>query len=556
MLPHLDRDAGLLETTALLSTPSLSPSGQPAHSKTQDSLPEFPAQPLTHTAVMSMEQHYQQEILELKKKQLAWMKANLLYYFKPQDQQVAFFECQAPVKMAEGSNRSGKTTAGIVDDICHLLGFYPWKVPKALQNKSIEFYSRNRHLLPKDCLTPRQRPLKFIVLEDDWETADEILISGKEGEPGKLIKYVPPACFASQEKNGQGYVSKIIFTNGSSLAIDTQKAFTNDPGSFEGKDYDRAHFDEPKCREMWVSIARGLVDRKGDQVWTLTPLKQPWLYDQFRVPYQNGEKWISVFFFDTELNPYINREGWEAYKASLTEDEAEARVKGKWTHLQGLVYKEFLARLYAQGGNLIEPLTTEYLLDHCSAYSFFDVHQRQNQACLLVAKDDRNRTIVFDEVFVKALFREFGEKVRSKVMFHSRKTSKGEETLAIERWLCDPLAFVDDPVDGHKWADEFIELGFPVEPASKLRDAGIAKTRQAFKDRTLLICTNCHRLIWELQHYVYAEWRNSQAKGEKEKPVDKDDHMVECLYRAVMADLSYVKGQAHYGKPIEGYKWA
>ena len=536
----------------LLEIPDLSEEMTSLLSPAHGSLSSLPASPvLTYSPTELLIMQYQQDILALKKKQIVWAKSNLLYFFHPQDQQVGFFDCQLSIKLAEGTNRSGKTVAGIVDDICHALGFYPWKVPENLRNKAVEYYSRHTHELPKDCLTPRQRSLKIIILEDDWDTADEILISGKEGEPGKLTKYLSADCIADQEKNGQGYIKKITLTNGSSISIDTQKSFVNDPGSFEGKDYDRVHFDEPKRRDLWVSVTRGLVDRKGDQVWTLTPLKEAWIYDQFIVPYQNGDKTLGVFHFDTELNPHVSKEGWEAFKKNLTEDEAEARVHGRWGHLQGLVYKEFIPRMFKDGGNLIEPLTTDYLLDHCSGYGFFDVHQRQKQAWLGIAFDDRGRLIAFDEIFARELIKEICQMVTSKLKFHTRI----KEELKFERWFADPICFVDDPVDGHRWADEFVDLGFPIEPASKLREAGIGKTRRAFKDRTTLVCTNCSRLIWELQHYQWGEWRNAADKGEKEKPVDKDDHMVENFYRAHMADLCYVKALPNHGKPIKGYSW-
>jgi len=118
--------------------------------------------------------------------------------------------------------------------------------------------------------------------------------------------------------------------------------------------------------------------------------------------------------------------------------------------------------------------------------------------------------------------------------------------------VIDPLAFEQDPVDKHTWADEFFQNGIFLEPASKRRAAGIVSVRAALQDKQLLICSNCTRLIWEFQHYCWDEYQSRllSTRNPKEKPKDKDDHMMENLYRLILLQPSYIELE-EVTEPIE-----
>ncbi|MEX5533357.1 hypothetical protein, partial [Pseudomonas syringae] len=81
--------------------------------------------------------------------------------------------------------------------------------------------------------------------------------------------------------------------------------------------------------------------------------------------------------------------------------------------------------------------------------------------------------------------------------------------------------------------------------ATKELKTGIQKARQALETtRTYTIsgrsvelglirfCSSCTETIREVFLYTWQK--------EKEKPVDKDDHMMECFYRAVSHGLEWV----------------
>lgn len=441
-----------------------------------------------------------------------------------------------------GSNRSGKTTCGALEDISFWLGFRPWTLPEDLKQVPIQELLNNPKVIPQECRTPIQPPVKVLIVVADWEVADDIWTIGTSEALGKLAAYIPPAAIAKTERNNMGHICRYHCINGSVLELDTQKSFINDPQSFEGRRLDLAHYDEPPRRDLRVAVRRGLVDRFGYEIFTLTPLTEPWIKSEIfdKAPTSNGL--IECFHLRTEENPYVSQEGWKAFLASLTEDEKDARGKGLWVHLKGLVYPEFDPRPAKDGGHLIGPLPTSWVRQNCSVYVSIDPHPREPMTAILLAVDSKGRKFVWRELHTKDLVPEFCAKVLSRL-----------EGIEPVRVLIDPIAYTPDPVDGLCWADEFIRFGLPVEPAPKRKEAGILRVRQALKNRELYFCTDCARTLYEIQHYVYAEWRNSENRGLKERPVDKDDHTLECLYRLMLLEPVYV-GQTK-GRPIESYSF-
>jgi hypothetical protein len=62
----------------------------------------------------------------------------------------------------------------------------------------------------------------------------------------------------------------------------------------------------------------------------------------------------------------------------------------------------------------------------------------------------------------------------------------------------------------------------------------------------------CQRTIFEFQHYVYDEWsRNQEFKNPKEKPKDKDDHLMEAIYRLAITNPIYVGPET--SRPIKNF---
>jgi hypothetical protein len=494
----------------------------------------------------------------MKKIKLEWLKKHRIFYYKPEQEQVNFHASSVHTRLVVGTNRSGKTTCGCVEDISFALGFKPWLCLHLLDEFTLEqLLGEENWRIPQEARTPLKPPCKVLIIEDDWDTADEILVSGKDDRAGKLTYYIPEAALACKPiKNALGYICEYQFRNGSIIRIDTEKSFVNDPNSFEGGTNDVVHYDEGKRRALRVALKRGLVDKYGYEIFTLTPLTEPWIYHEvYKKAATNKD--IQTFFLHAEKNPYISKEGWQSFLETLTSDEIAARARGEWVFLKGLVYPEFSHRHVKDGGNVCDPLASEYIASHCTVYFAIDPHPRQPQSVLFLAADDRGRLIVFDEIFKCSYFSELCDLIKTKYSY----TVEGKERKIefreyfVARQIIDPIAFNPDPVTGLVWADEFASCGVIVEEASKQRERGILATRAALAphsktgERQLFIASNCIETLREIEMYVYQEWKDTQNRSAKEKPIDRDDHMMENLYRLILLEPQFIDLK-DYSKPI------
>lgn len=507
-----------------------------------------------------------------------WLQRHRIYFYQPLPEQAKFHQSPAHVRLVVGTNRSGKTTCGIVDDIADCLGFRPWELSPDLKELNIEELLAKPYLLPESCRTRIKTPAKIIIIVEDWDVADDILITGTLDRAGKLTQYLPPGALdGPPEKNSLGYFYLWHFRNGSTIRIDTEKSFINNPKSFEGAVYDKVHYDEPKRRDLRVALARGLVDSHGYEIFTFTPLTEPWVKDEI---YDKAglDPEIQTFFLHAKNNPHIDQIGWANFISKLDVNEKAARAEGEWVHLRGLVFKEFVPKKHLPknpkgdpkaksgtaeaiwpGGHLIDPIPIEWVAKNGVAYVSIDPHSREALTASILIADRLDRWLVWDELFVPdCLIPDFCELLWSKLRFLAddpkKPGKKITKELSVMRWQLDPIAFEEDPVDKSTWADEFLRAGMPVLKATKRKAQGILDVRQALTDQKLLFCSNCDRHIWEIQHYMYDEWKSNTDRNAKTSPKDKDDHAMECLYRNVVVQPFFVDPERE-SKPIKAKSW-
>lgn len=496
------------------------------------------------------------ELLQLKEKQLEFLQNHKIYRFAPENEdQLGFILSKAHVRLGVGSNRSGKTHCGAEEDVSFALGFRPWMLPEEYKKKNIkELLAIPWENIPEYARTPIKPPVRVLIIAEDWEKADEIFVSGNGRSEGKLTALIPKDAIANVITNAQGYVCGYKLINGSLINLDTQKSFDNNPMSFEGGSYTAVHYDEPKKRDLRIALSRGLVDNYGYEWFTYTPWKVArWLVDDL-VSKVGLDPEIEMFKFQTEKNTKVNQAGWQAFLKTLTEDELLVRGKGEHITYKGLVYPEFIPRAYSKGGNILDTsLEWEWIAQNGTVYVSIDPHPRQPQAAVFMSVDQQGRMICFDEIFKRMLIPELCAAYWEKLTYASKLMGQSVEihTLIPEIIIGDPIMFQEDPVDCRRWADEFHNFDPPIDivPASKRKEAGIAAVRHALKDRTLLVTPNCARIIYEFTHYIYSEWER-EDRNQKEKPVDRDDHMMECIYRLVLLGPAFIRRTNK--KPIIG----
>jgi len=167
-------------------------------------------------------------------------------------------------RLVELANKTGKTEIGLLEDLAHLMGFRPWLLPEDPDYK-IDIKVPNQGML--GCETYKH------------SVAEKI-------EP-RLRFYLPaekPPCVATYKLGPQGVLNILTLPFdakgnkcGSKLHI---RSYDEHPSSFEGQDYDFIHWDEPPPRAIWVAAERGKIVTNAPSWFTMTPLKEPWIYDE------------------------------------------------------------------------------------------------------------------------------------------------------------------------------------------------------------------------------------------------------------------------------------
>lgn len=266
-------------------------------------------------------------------------------------------------RLFESGNQVGKTSIGVAEDIAHAMGFRPWL------EKDDPDYKINVRV-----------PNNGIV---GCEVAGQTLAQRIEPE---FMSLIPQYCGITTSRYSDGSIKSITLANdfegkpcGSTIHF---RSYVQPAESYEGTVLDWIHFDEPPPKDILTAATRGLMSTNGPSWYTMTPLKEAYIYDLLSLHgFNNGgeDQEIAVFRGSTwdncqdwcrdcdttvpendperlhpgEVRPvdacpkcgrvmgFLPRAGIENYLKKITDpDEREAREEGKWKHLSGLVYKE------------------------------------------------------------------------------------------------------------------------------------------------------------------------------------------------------------------------
>lgn len=432
-------------------------------------------------------------------------------------------------RYVRSGNRFGKSELGGAEDSAFAYGERLW-YPKDDPARSVG--------IPK-------HPTKGLIVTTDWDKSRSVFTETDGGELGKLFRMLP-ADAVRVKRNHSGFIDRVyvkrpIHLGGgeSAIHIDTVQAFKQNAMSQESDAWDYVHIDEPIPEQMYKAIARGLVDRGGKTWFTCTPLSEVWINDMFVVnrrhavaegePYIPAkDKWMITGSIND--NPHNKAEDIAAFEALLSKDEIACRLHGIPLSMSGMVYKEFDPEAHVFRDTPFEwddvnrpPLDWTIRLA-------IDPHPRTPHAVLFAATSPLGYTYFYDNIFDACLISELCERIIAK--------TKG---YFVQECIIDPIANTRNPVDGKTMKDEFDRCGVFTEDATKDLSGGILKVKELLKakitsgsavHKRLKFGAHLERTLWEFDHYVW--------DGDKGKPLDKDDHMMECLYRLCLTDLPYI----------------
>lgn len=455
------------------------------------SLSDLQALHLTEEQFKVLPREEQERYLWLLDQELQLRKSQKILFYKANPKLEQFHLSTSPIRAIFGGNRSGKTTAGGMEFLFHITGMYPDWYPK-----------EQRYAYPikgRIIATDYQKGVGEVIIPFLEEWMDPSLVQKKIRQPAT------------------GIGTKWILKNGSVFDILT---YEQDVTSFEGWKGQIAWFDEPPPRDKYIATLRGLVDYKGRAWMTLTPLNQPWIYDEI---FAKNDKRIFVVTTDMRDNPHLSPEAIKDFEANLTEEEKEARMHGRFMHLTGLVYKEFSADINICDPPTIKPTWTRYMA--------IDPHERMPTAVLWLAVDNEGNHWIYDELWLKDMDVE--------QIAHAIHVQEGELLPRIR--LIDPHNDKDNAIaGGFNIRKELMKYGVYCERANSDPQLGKSRIRQALKPKyspmlkhevpQLRVSRECKQTIYEFQHYVWDEFRrNKDEQGAKDQVKKKNDHLMDCL---------------------------
>jgi phage terminase large subunit-like protein len=239
---------------------------------------------------------------------------NMLGY-TPHEMQQRFHRSPARLRQYIGGNRAGKTTAGIIEALWWATKRHPFR-------------------------TFPNRPIKGRVVAVDYDhgVADIILPALRRWIlPSDLIR-------ASWEDSFDRQLRTLTLANGSTIQFMSGESALE---KFAGVSRDFVWFDEEPSQAVFTENRARTVDAKGNMWITMTPIMgQNWSYEQIYLPGTEGKRDnpdIDVIEADMADNPHLDADEVQRFVATLSNEEREARVHGRYTALGGLVYPGFNA---------------------------------------------------------------------------------------------------------------------------------------------------------------------------------------------------------------------
>ena len=463
-------------------------------------------------------------------------------YYTPHPPQATAHGDTNRIRLVLGGNRSGKSHWEIAEAVAHSIGYRPW-LPESHPHRDIDVVVPNKGLL---CGESFGEQVKKVLLA-------KLLGDPEHNQPGLIPRHLIKAT----KKNQQGVITFIQMTNGSTITL---QSYDQDADLFEGTDFDWVGMDEPPPRPIYIAVSRGLVDRRGKLWMAMTPLKEPWIYDELV-----ARKDISVYNFDIEDNVGfgLTREAVDEFARNLDKNEQQVRLRGKFFQLQGLVYDG-----YMQHANVLR-VPRRKVERTWGIWQAIDPHPREPHHAIWLGARPDERLFVIGELKnadPNNLVKPFCER-----MAIYEQEVLGIEPHRVER-LIDPSATSNNPIDGRTVWDEFCDHGFVCRMGSKHRDAGISLlSKMIHYDNvekvfpSLFFFDDLEGLHYEMTHYIWDEWgkgTDSYQRTQKQVPRDKDDHFIECLHRILLdepraddemsnwqsqPDVVSRKGEASYG---------
>ncbi len=443
---------------------------------------------------------------------------NLLGYV-PHDKQVEFHTSQARLRQYIGGNRAGKTTAGCVEAL---------------------WWATRRH--PHRKIPNRPIRGRIVAVDYDHGVADIIIPEMKRWlVPSDLVH-------ASWEASFDKQLRILTFANGSTIQFMSGESLLE---KFAGVSRDFIWFDEEPSQAVYTENKARTVDSKGSIWITMTPLQgQNWSYEQVYLPGTGegteADPGICVVEADMADNPHLDAAEVQLFVATLSPEERQARIHGRYTALGGLVYPSF---------NLDDHVVTA--TDGPPAgwpvYASMDHGLHAPTAWLWHAVGPGGQVLTFAEHYAAEMTADqHALVVLAKELAWKRAVDYrvGDPSIANRQQALGVVNSV------HL---DYLRCGVAIQLGDNNVEAGINRVRRYLMAPPGHIprwqCTSdCVNLIREMRHYRWKTYLSPKMRDRANKfevPLKKDDHACDALRYFLMSrpDISELGPQPKASEP-------
>lgn len=438
-------------------------------------------------------------------------KEKVIEGFTPTPMQEAFFSSPAPIRLLTAGNGSGKTLSIIMELIWTHLKIHPYRDCSNVQHSWV--------------ITPG-----FEKVEDYCQ---------------ELKRWCPPSQLPEFDRMGTSSIRRLRWKNGD---MTTFHSIDSDFARFEGTNFHKLFIDEPCPRGIYVAAMRGLRNSEDwSVVWAMTPISEPWIYEDLYLPAISGRnKDIAVFTGTSYDNPHLSRSFLKSFEEQLSEEERRMRILGEFSVLQGRVFKEFNRRMHI--------LNFQDWPEDWPVYESLDIHTRKPNTAVWVGVTKDDELVAIDECSAEGI-PDFAAEI-----LRRRGKKRIVQTIADNSALSADYS----TRTGIQMLQEGGIRAIAVRHQDKDVSNGINKIKRMLKGRPLpqtspdspivlkpylYVMENCTRLITDFEMYVWDDHRVPEKSGVKEKPRKiYDDYLDPLRYlvnRTPGFDLSFEPIQYH-----------
>ncbi len=426
--------------------------------------------------------------------------------YKPHAKQTEFAADQHKHRLYVGGNRSGKTVAGVIEDIRYLKGEHPYrKVPEA--------------------------PIRGRVVGVDFASGiDKILLP-------QFQQWVPKSLLINGSWDDSYSKERRVLTlsNGSFVEF---MSYDQDLQKFAGTSRHFVHFDEEPPELIYDECRARLVDTDGEWWMTLTPVEgMEYIYEQVYIPGKEGHPLFGVVEVEMSDNIYLDKKAIEDYLSSLTPEQRAIREKGQFIQVGGAVFKNFNQLSHTIPSEEFK-LTRKHRI-----YVSIDYGWRDPTAILWHAVSPDGTITTFAEHY----------KSQMTIAEHAEVYKSINREWGVEPYLTvgDPALAQTSGVRGTAYQQEFNlhDMNVVIDIIPKQIGIGLNKMQQYMKINPKTgkpfwqITDNCPNLISELSKLKYKRRASRQLEmslNKLEDIQDRDNHAFDSAryFFTLMDDLA------------------